>query len=673
MTTLASHGRLLVSLSLILCCLQTQAADDIALQFQHPPKGKPVSYFSVEIGGYDVTQFAHFSDTGVTVTVESDLEPGNYEAYVVAYYEDGEVETLTETMLSIAPKSHTQWSINSTLSTQYRVDEDDQADYSNSDHWQSNAAIDGALTYQNGNARVDARIQAIYDSMQQGHVPENQWQLADYQATLSHDGDQYSTGIQVGNNSVEQESLLFSGYQRRSINLFSKRHDDRFKASLFGAVSETTNSAGEDLFWTDEQQNQTVGGTLSFSPISNHPERLIIGASYVDGKGTSAGSGFTVIDSDTVYGGHSWGLSLDSIWMNRALWLHWESAASDFDSDGLEYGDDTLNDNASKFMVQLNSSEELPTLGLDYWQLNLQRQRVGEYFYSIANLALPGDLISHQATFSGGAGSLSFNADLQQQETNESDRSDRATRKMDYRGLDLYYTPTVDTGQGVWSTLGAPSLNAYYHFTKNTQRDGDQLLSGMDIDNTQQEYSIGFTLSHDTWNWGLSYARVDVEDRSEAVMQNAVEIYTPLGDTTNHMTTFQLGWYPNSRFSITPQLQWNRYREKRNGNEQETLNAGFDTQIGLIPRKLTMNLNYFYGRFDNQYGNPVYLDSRQDTHTGNLQLSWKAIEAQSRKPGLDLFLKGSYGRQEDSINTSDYENWQILMGFSVYWSGNNEG
>lgn len=671
MTSMSSQGRLLCSLSMIIYSIQAQA-EEFIIDFQHPLQDKPLSTYTVEIANYDVTRFASFEDSAVVVNVQTDLPPGNYDAYVVAYYEDGEIETLAETNIQIDPKNHTQWAANSTLSTQYRIAEDDETDYSDTRAWQTSGAFEGYLNYRNGKTRVNTHLQAVYDTLRQGHTPENEWQLADYQATVARDGSEFSTGIQAGNNHIEQTSLLFSDYRRRGINLFAKRHDDRFKASMFTAVSEPTNSAEDELFWSKEEENRTIGGTLSFSPLRNNPERLVISSSYVDGKGKSTGSGFTVVDEETVYGGDGWGVSLDSIWLNRSLWLHLENASSNFDSDGLDYGDDAIRDDAAKLLVQLNSGESMPTLGLDYWQLNLQRQRVGEYFYSIANLALPGDLIADQATFSGGIGAFGVNIDLQNQKTNESDRPDRATRYVDYRALDLFYSPAVDTTTGIWSVLGSPGINAYYHRTGNSQPDADRLLSGMDIDNTQQEYSIGVTLSHNTWNWGLSYARTDVEDRSEAVSQNGIVIYTPQGDTTNHMATLQLAWYPTPRFSITPQLQWNRYLEALSDNEYETLNAGFDTRVEFLPNKLWMNLNYFYSRFDYQYGNPEYLDSRQNNHTGNLQINWKAIQAAAISPGMDVFLKGSYGRQDDSAHTNEYENWQIMLGFNIYWSDSNE-
>ncbi|GGB97079.1 hypothetical protein GCM10011352_24030 [Marinobacterium zhoushanense] len=635
---------------------------------------KALESIAVEIGGYDVTPFIERTDDGVIVSLDSGLEAGTYQAYVLAFYSDGEIQTLSESQVTIAASgSSTQWNLNSTLSTQVRVAEDDTTDYRSVDHRQSNGALSADSDHRDGNIHTSARLQAVYDNLHQGHYPDSEWQLPEYQAGIAHESDAGTAGVQVGNYAHPNEDLLFSGYQRRGVNLFANNPEQTLKASLFGTASETTNSVEQDLFWPEKQNNQTLGGTLAVSPLTDNPERLTLGASYVDGKGTSTGSGFTVLDDESIYGGHSWGFTLDSIWLNRSLWLHWQKAQSSFDSDGLDYGDGALDDDADKWLVQLNSGPDLPAFGVDQWQLSAQRQRVGEYFYSIANLGLPGDLDTRQLALYANKGGLSLNTEGQHQQNNIEDRADRATLTVRYFGLDLNYTPGVDLQSGPWRYIGSPSYTTYYHVTRNSQPRSDVLLSGLDVDNTQREYSVGASFSHERWSWGLNYALVKTDDRSDPVEQNGFEIYTPVGDTENHLTSLQLSWFPNERLTLSPTLQWNQYKELENDNAYKTLNAGIDGQYAFIPNKLLMHVNYFYGHYDNRYGDPDSLDTQQDNHTGNLQLTWKAVEAKRLKPGMDWFLKGNYGRQDDTIDANDYESWQVRLGFSVYWAGYNEG
>ncbi|MBV1789665.1 hypothetical protein KQ940_16545 [Marinobacterium sp. D7] len=657
-----------------MCSLQGHASETIQLVFQQPLQDKTLESIAVEIGGYDVTPFIERTEDGVSVSLDSGLEAGTYQAYVLAFYSDGEIQTLTESQVTIlAPSSTTEWSVNSTLSTQVRVAEDDNTDYRSVDHRQTNGALSADSDHRDGSLHTSARVQAVYDSLHQGHSPDSEWQLADYQASIAHEGESGSAGMSVGSYTHPNEDLLFSGYQRRGVNLYANNDEQTLKASVFGTASETTNSTEDDLFWPEKQNNQTLGGTLAVSPLADDPERLTLTTSYVDGKGRSTGSGFTVLDDESIYGGHSWGITLDSIWLNRSLWLHWQKAQSSFDSDGLDYGDGALDDDADKWLVQLNSGPDLPAFGVDQWQLSAQRQRVGERFYSIANLGLPGDLDTHQLALYASKGGLSLNAEGQHQQNNIEDHADRATLTVRYFGLDLNYTPSVDLESGLWRHIGSPTYTAYYHVTRNNQPRSDVLLSGVDVDNTQHEYSLGANFSHQTWSWGVSYALVKTDDRSDPVEQNAVEIYTPVGDTENHLTSLQLSWFPNERLTLSPTIQWNRYKELENDNEYTTLNTGIDSQYAFIPNKLLMNVNYFYGRYDNQYGDPNNLDTRQDNHTGNLQLTWKAVEAKDLRPGMDWFLKGNYGRQDDTIDANDYESWQVRLGFSLYWAGNNEG
>jgi len=671
---LVKTGRLLTLCGLLLCSLYGQASEPIRIVFQHPLQDKTLESIAVEIGGYDVTPFTERTEDGVTISLESGLEAGTYQAYVLAFYADGEIQTLSESQVTITPPGGaTQWSLNSTLSTQVRVAEDDNTDYRNVDHRQTNGALSADGDHREGSLHTTARVQAVYDSLHQGHYPDSEWQLADYQAGIAREGESGTAGVSVGTYTHTDEDLLFSGYQRRGVNLYANNPEQTFKASLFGTAGETTNSVEQDLFWPEKQNNQTLGGTLSLSPLTDNPERLSIGAGYVDGKGTSTGSGFTVIDDESIYGGHGWGVSLDSIWLDRSLWLHWQKAQSSFDSDGLDYGEGAITDDADKWLVQLNSGPDLPAFGLDQWQLSAQRQRVGEFFYSIANLGLPGDLDTRQLALYANKGGLGLNAEAQHQQNNIENHADRATLTVRYFGLDLNYTPNVDLQSGLWRHLGSPTYTAYYHVTRNSQPRSDVLLSGVDIDNTQREYSIGASFSHEHWSWGLSHALIKTDDRSDPVLQNAVEIYTPVGNTENHLTSLQMSWFPNERLTLTPTLQWNTYEELENNNEYKTFNAGIDSRYAVIPNKLLMNVNYFYGYYDNRYGDPDYLDTQQGNHTGNLQLTWKAIEAKNLRPGMDWFLKGNYGKQDDTIDANDYESWQVRLGFSLYWAGNNEG
>src|SRR5690606_24967244 len=107
------------------------------------------------------------------------------------------------------------------------------------------------------------------------------------------------------------------------------------------------------------------------------------------------------------------------------------------------------------------------------WDVTLQQQTIGSFFYSIANLGMAGDLDAQRLTFNGGKGGLGFRLEMLRQENNVNDDPTRATLSVDYTGLDLNYTPMIDSEKGVWSLVGAPSLYGYIHVTDSAQDEAE--------------------------------------------------------------------------------------------------------------------------------------------------------------------------------------------------------
>lgn len=658
--------------TLVMVAGDVYGAETLELSFQQQLQQKELLNLSVEIGGYDVTSFAEFGDSVAKVAISTELPEGEYLASVIAFYADGEVQTLAEQEITIHPQPSTRWQYNSTLNTSSRIDEEQNASFKGIESHNANGAIDANISHTRQNLQLTANLQSVYDANSENNNNGDEWAVANYQAGLKHSGDYGSAGIYAGNTPLEMENMLFSSYQRRGVTAQLHNSDQTLQGTFFNVISDTTNAYDNNLVTADDSSEETSGGLLSFNPLADYPERLLLGFGYVDGEGTTAGSGFTVYDPNTVYGGSSWNTTVDSLWMNRSLWIHMEYAKSDFDSDGIGQGEGEQNDEAYKLLLNVNSNGDLPSLALDYWTLSVQHQNVGENFYSIANLGLAGDIEANRLTLSGNKSGLAFTVELLRQENNVDNDPMRATLSIDYSGLDLNYTPTISSDQNIWSLLGAPSFYSYIHYTDSAQSDGDALLVGFDVDNENREYSVGATFSNTSWSWGFSHTQTDINDQSQAVIQNLVEIYTPQPDSENDLTSLQLSWYPSPRFSLSPSLQWSTFDESSTDNEYETFNLGIDTRIQLIPEKLLFTLNYFLARNDNSFGDPQFLDSELNNYTGTFQLIWKAYQARTNWPGLDLFLNGSYGRQQDKVIHDDFENWQINLGFNLYWAGNRD-
>jgi len=640
---------------------------EFEIPFQQGLADKPFSSISIELGGYDITHFSQVLDNRAEVSLDTDLEPGQYHATVLVFYQDGEIQALADQVITIQGSARSDWSVNSTLNTSYRSDEKDAEDFAEQKHWHTNGGLTAESSVVTGNWTISSSAQTLYDSNSLNNPSGNEWELPNYQVGLSNQGEYGSMGLYAGDTYIERENMLFSNYQRRGISVKGQSADDAMNGSVFTVVSDITTAYDENLLTPEDSSEETVGGVFNFSPIPSAREQLSLGVGYVNGKGTTTGSGFTVTDPDTVYGGSSWNTTLDSLWFSRSLWFHAEYAESDFDSDGIGVGEDEESDDANKLLVQFNSDGDFYNFGLDRWDLSLQRQEVGSDFYSIANLALPGDLESRRLNFNGSKGGFSFTSELAKEENNVEGDDTRAHLTVEYRAVDVYYTPFVSLDSGFWSVVGMPSLNAYWHETDNYQKDEDAAVTSYDLDREGVERSLGVQFSHNTWSWGLSYTLTEDEDNSESVFQNGVEVYTPGSDSDNTLTVLNFSWYPSSRVMISPLFQWTNLEETDFNNEYKSFNGGIDTQFQIVPDKLLFNLNYSLNTNDNRFEDPLFTDSKFNNETANFQLLWKALQAKNNRPGSDVYLNGSYGKQEDEVGGDVIENWQVLVGFSLYW------
>ncbi len=645
-----------------------QNVEPIRLAFQQPLQDKGVSDLTVELGGYDVTHFAELEGReGVVVRLPNVLEPGQYRADVRVFYEDGEVQTLVEQLITVTAPAGVAWQANATLSPSYRYAERETADFVPYDHLhttaglQANAAVTGAVY------DVHAGIQTLYDTNSLVSANGEEAQLVGYQAGITRRFEQGRAGLHAGDTRITQESLLFSNYQRRGTSLRGESADGTLQATAFTVLSDVTTSFEDDLVWPRERNERTTGATFAVHPWAQTPERLVLGVGYVDGQGTASGSGFTVADPETVYGGDAWNVSAASTLLEGAVRGYLEWAESSFDSDGLGLGEGARDDDAWKALLQFGTDGgRLPQLGLDRWSLTLEQQNVGTDFYSIANLALPGDLDARRASLAGNRGGFGFLAEWAHQENNESGDPTRATLEIDLAGFEASYTPAVNPSAGPWTALGVPTLSLAWRETQTAQQPGGELLTGIDVDQRNRDLVVGASFTRQALTWTLTHAVTEVDDDSLPVFQNGVQTHTPQPDNENHLTTLQLSWYAGPRVTLSPYAQWSRYEEPLVGNRYETTNAGLEGRFVLLPGRLTLDMNYLRSVNDYSFGTPGLVDTDLDSDTGNFQLVWKAVRATPDRPGTDLYLNGSYGRQES--NGMDSETWQVRAGLSVYWA-----
>lgn len=671
---------------------------------------------AVEVDGYDVTALMSRAGNRIAINVETPLAVGEHKVNVLVFYANGDISTLMEETLTIqqtatvesdsivavestgaesestpsdgatASANH-QHTTNALLSNAYRVDEKNEINYEGVPSY----TVNGGLSYRGQGAKNkwqwQAELDTIYDKVGDNNLTGNEWELPNYRLALAHGEGLGKTGVSLGTHTVNREDLMFSSYQRRGVgSSFGDAENSFFQVDVFGLQSEPVTNYNRRLGFPSRVEERTTGGIFTLTPLSNDPQLLKFSGSYLKGETTGGGIGqvspdmLTLSDSEdpdvifdeTLYGGQSWNIATDSWLGNNSLWLHADYAESNFDSDGLNIGNDYQRDYSKDFQIQAVSGSWFAAGPFDQWVLMLQRREVGMNFFSLGNLSLPGDILLDRASWQASVGSWKFEAETAKEENNL-DNEDYLPDQENHRQLfNVYYYPAVDNTKAPWNIVGVPTLNAGVTKTKRQQDNKDALIVGYDMDDTTKETLFGATFYHNYWNWSVQHTIQATEDKSVAIEDMGYILYEPASDQRNRITALQLGFTPISRLSITANWQWSKNQETDFDNVYSSNSEGLDIGWQIVPKKWQISGSYYRGRDKSEFGDAYFFGDSVLQETASLQLTWNQQQAKGRSPGIDWYVKTSHLQQESKLYSElALEDWQILFGFDLSWQVNS--
>lgn len=645
---------------------QLAFAEIEAMRFELQTPPAPSDSLAVELNGYDVTAFAQIRDGQLVLALDMALAPGTHPLQVLAFAPNGNISTLLDLTITIDPSADTthSWGANVSLDSSYRLDASPEADFNALRRLASQGGLALRSLHEREQVSVSTEVDALYDSNSEnfGNGTGMEWALPNYRIDSSYRGDRLSAGATVGNIRLEQDDLLFSMFQRRGAEVRLGTADQSTELRLFEVNSEPVTRVDQALVLPgDELKGQ--GATLK-TRLAGDALSLKLG--YVDGKTRLGGAGIYVPGDAIIYGGDSWNLALDSLWLDGSIWLHAEYAESRFDSDGLDQGEDADTDSAHQLLAQVQSGG-LPKGPFDYWSATFQHQAVGEQFYSLGNLSLPGDVALNRFIAQMGRQSVSLQMEWSSEVNNQADNPAYATQTLERALVNIHYVPML-APDSLWQSLGSPSASLNLGQTHHSQPDTDADLVGFDLDNLTQEQGIGLQFSNAQWSWGLQWSATQMDDRSQTVLINGYEMYQPASDMDNQMWGLNLSWLPSTFASVNLYAQFNRQKQTDAGDSYHNRNLGFDTQLQLIQDQLLLGFNYNYGADSSKLADPGLIEDDFLSHFGNGQLTWLALAAQGNTPGVNVYLRGSYGKQDNRAFAWTQSQWSAHLGIELAWA-----
>jgi hypothetical protein len=219
-----------------------------------------------------------------------------------------------------------------------------------------------------------------------------------------------------------------------------------------------------------------------------------------------------------------------------------------------------------------------------------------------------------------------------------------------------------------WRILGSPSLTLDLNRMLHSQPQRDSLIAGFDLDTQSRDAGINLMFSQQSWNWSLQYQQTKQNDRSEAVEFGGYVMYEPASDLRNRLLGLQMGWMPSERAMFNWYMQWNKQTETDFDNQYRNRNFGGDAYLQLWPEVLTLALSYNYGADRSHLSDSLFINNDMQSHFGNAQLIWHALQAEGNNPGLNLYLKSSYGQQDNRAYSLVNEQWSLHLGFTLAWA-----
>jgi hypothetical protein len=622
---------------------------------------------AVDIDGYDVTAFARIEDRRLVIELDAALAGGEHSLALLAFHADGSDEVLADAVFDIVATGQGEWALNTLLESNYRVQDSSGPDYANTEPLANAGSLAFSAHAARGNRGYGATVEAAYDEANRSVAGVDEWLLPSYELYAGYGGETAAAWAVAGNIGIDRDDLLFSSYQRRGAALETAAGSGRFTFKGFAVGSQPRSGFDGNYLYPSDSNDRSAGLSTALIVAGKHLE---LGGAYIDGKSRFGGDGFSPQYELPVFGGDTWNVSLDSRWLDDDVWFHLERAGSEFDADGIGFGRRPVRDDAFQASLQVQSGERLGSGPFAYWSAVLRHSSVGRDFYSIGNLSLPGNLEATSAWLQGGFTSVVVDLELAREKTNPDSDPAQASQTLERSGLTIAWSPaTVNLETGLFGLLGAPSATAWIYRIDNSQPDDDAMLAGFDVDDVTRETGLSLAFARDALNWSIEYGAIDYDDRSMAVIDNGFVVYEPYSDSRNRYLTLMVGWAPGERFGLEAHLQRNALEELDFGDEYRSSSYGVSGNFVLVPRKLSLVASLTRGEDRARYGDTQFAPDRLESDFASLQVNWRVAQGEGKRPVANLFLKGNYGRNDDSGLPGVADFWAIFLGGSLNWTG----
>lgn len=620
-----------------------QPQEVLALAFPSEQLKRLNQTIVVELDAIEITSMLITEGTNVSFQPLQPLSAGQHELRVVEYSEEGDIEELGYWSIEVRQSEFIQQYqvvANNQISANYRV-ADKNIGIPEPKEFHSQAISQVAFSTDSGNWQSSGQFDLYYDSLAANRIDNRAINNNEFLFSVGND----VVEARLGHQTMAVTGLVMDNFLRRGVSLESRIASINSRVSGFSLSSPHVIGFGNGLGINDSQE-RVEGVTFDSSPFADDPRSLYITGTWLKGRsfnvdqfiGNSIPMPIAGTDSE------AWAFSGESLLFQNKLRIRAEYAATDYDfnvSDSL----DSDEDDAYSVLVTYNDVVDSRIA----WNVGAATQKIGTFFRSIANQALPSDKQINKFFAGTQWASFGLQTTIERQQDNVEKINFLPRINTDLTNLSFNWTPVVENFDG-W--YGAPSfaLTTNYQSQLQTFTPGNYLFA--ETDNDISNWQLSSQFSYQTNSWGLALTTTDYTDHSLIQSDSETVSFDLYGN-------FAFG--ENSALSISPVISWNDTKDTTYQITTTSISFALQSAMMIIPKELNASLNVNWN--SNEVGNNL-LDG--DNFAATFAIYWSIRQPKVNQFGVSLNLTSSYNDFNDNlISLNSLEAHQTYLSMTV--------
>jgi hypothetical protein len=504
---------------------------------------------AVEIDGTDLTEFVRIEGDRLIVSASAALAPGPHEAKVYVLAGDG-YQLFATYSFDVAETA------DPSVSVELSAEHEAGVTATNGDV-EGHVASTGTVKVETVDQSMTARLSYAIASRDDEKIGGRFANIAEYAIELHQSGPLLDLTGRIGHQSLGFDRALVADLNRRGLSVEGTGPGERLQFHLFALKSSNAEGA-ENLLGLAAEDDRMVGGRLAFRPFTGSDLRISLQGYEGRGApdfGAVAGVGF----------GH--GIALDGSFADGRLRYDLSLAKVRWDLDG---GGALPEDEAQALLAALAYDLE-PANGAAF-TLGLEYERVGLYYFSLANPGLPTGGETVRLTADYAAERLTLSGTVETTLTNEDGDPLFPTDRVNKLALD-----------GSWALYDAGFLSdatLTFGISDETIRRVETPLGAPGPENWSGTTAyLGVEKYGDTAGWSLVYTYLNEVDDGGGNF-----------DLTGHEISTTLDLAPSDRFTLAATALVGSYDSTFSGT-YERLDADIGIDYALDPGVWALSLD----------------------------------------------------------------------------------